>query len=229
MENWGRPEFNGRAWPAAEIAGPARVIVRDNAERRVAALSALEIRARGGGKPFYVDGAAAWWRNFAEVDVQDADSVLGFVRRHGDPLGELETQGFTDTSEWQEIRRPLHLAAACWQKDTDISRAIGSDTAKLLAFNALAGWRQLTADIALAPSVIEHQLSPKFSRPEFTFGFRVKTAATLMVLSALSHLQSGIEMAKCQQCGDWFHLYRRGSKFCSNSCRAINAKARKER
>ncbi|KZS55259.1 hypothetical protein AS890_14705 [Rhizobium anhuiense bv. trifolii] len=63
----------------------------------------------------------------------------------------------------------------------------------------------------------------------FSVRLNTETLAAFMIASAILHLHSRVDMAVCQQCGDWFVLQRRGTQFCSPSCRAAHSTSTKER
>jgi hypothetical protein len=198
------PEYSGRAWPAVASVGRVQKVIG--------------LKASGKGKPFKAETAQAWWRNFAQIDVASETDVVGFVQRHGDPLDELGSTGFSDTSKWAEIQKPLKAAAEYWLP----SRNHVSQTYALFperrtkALNALAysEWFKVRQEQAVVGS-------------DFTFRAIAENLAAYMILSALINIKRNIHMTACRNCSDWFELQRQGSKFCTPSCRAIYSKSKK--
>jgi hypothetical protein len=195
------PEYNGRAWPAVASVGRVHKVIG--------------LKASGKGKPFKTDSAQAWWRNFAELDLASETAVVGFVQRHGDPLDELGSTGFADTSKWSEIQKPLKAAAEYWLPARDhVSQTY-----------ALFPERRIKALNALAYSEwFKVRQEPRVAGSDFTFCAMAENLAAYMILSAIMNIKRNIHMTACRSCRDWFELQRLGSKFCSPSCRASYSK-----
>ncbi len=190
----GELNWKGRAWPAAEIVG------RTGQD--------FIFKTSGRGRPIELAGPAAWWRNFSELDFDDANAVIGFVRRRGDPSGVLSPTAQSDSSRWFEIAAPLKLASTCWTRN----RVDGSTCVPQTGFmDALAASREFRERINYVPHIWDGAFSVRLN---------AETLAAFMITSAILHLHGRVDMAVCRQCGDWFELKRRGSMYCSPSCRA---------
>ena len=88
-------------------------VSRQNSHSRSLMLTAPS----GHGRPWQADAPEAFWRDFAALNLSsDADGMVAFVRRRGDPEGLLNRPGASaDSGRW---RTPLHNGlryfAACW-------------------------------------------------------------------------------------------------------------------
>lgn len=195
--------WKGRAWPAAEIVG------RTGQD--------FTFKTSGHGRPVELAGPAAWWRNFSELNLDDPDAVIGFVRRRGDPTGMLSPSTQSDSSQWFDVAAPLKLAATCWTRNRVGRSACVPQTGFM---EALAASREFRERINYVPHIWDGAFSVRLN---------AETLAAFMITSAILHLHSRVDMAVCQQCGDWFVLQRRGTQFCSPSCRAAHSTSKKER
>ena len=194
----------GRAWPAAEIIG------RTGED--------FAFKTSGKGRPLELDGPAAWWRNFSELNLDDPDAVTGFVRRRGDPFGALSPTTQANSSQWGGVAAVLKLAASCWTRNrVGTSVFVGQGPGVMRAMVASPSFQH---GIEYEPWVV---------RGEFSLRIVAKTLAAFMTASATFHVQSRVDMAVCQHCGDWFVERRRGTQFCSASCRAASSTLKKER
>ncbi|WP_414814914.1 hypothetical protein [Rhizobium sp. IY2] len=204
--------WSGRAWPAAEIAG------RTGED--------FTFRTSGKGRPVELVGPAAWWRNFSELNLDDGDAIIDFVRRRGDPFGQLSPTTPADTGGWRYVLGLLKLAASCWKQIIPpTSLCIEWDNGYVI--EALLASPMF--DVTFAPRVSELIGTGVTARRELTMRVIPKDLAAYMVTSAILHLEHHVDMAVCQQCGDWFVLQRRGTQFCSPSCRAAHSTSKKER
>ncbi|NKM56360.1 hypothetical protein GFL21_17855 [Rhizobium anhuiense] len=193
MQIVGELIWKGRAWPAAEIASRTG--------------DDFVFKTSGHGRPIELAGPAAWWRNFSELDLDDPDAVVGFVKRRGDPSGILSPSAQSDSSSWFDIAAPLKLAATCWTRNRGESACVP----QVGFMEALASSREFRERINYVPYVWDGAFSVRLN---------AETLAAFMITSAILHLHSRVDMAVCQHCGDWFELKRRGSMYCSPSCRA---------
>ena len=103
--------WKGRAWPRATITGHSNVIRIDERSGRpqTIAANAVDVAVTGMGRKYDLNGHAAFWRNFATLSPDDDRRVLDFLRRHGDPFGELSPQSPINAGGWSAIthRRSL--------------------------------------------------------------------------------------------------------------------------
>ena len=101
--------FAGTRWPAAKVV----------ARREVASISfpafpsgdkvlfedTLIIETTGQGWSYSAFGGEGWWRDFAELPLDDERRVLSFLRRRGDPFGVLAPGGRQiSTYDWRSVR-----------------------------------------------------------------------------------------------------------------------------
>ncbi|MGH0357510.1 hypothetical protein GHJ84_08740 [Sinorhizobium meliloti] len=204
MELIGELFWSGQAWPAAEIAG------RTGED--------FIFKTTGKGRHIQFREPAAWWRNFSEVDLNDANAVIGFVRRRGDPFGMLSPTNQADSSKWFEIHAPLNLAASRWTRNRTGTSVCGEE--HTIFMSALMACPEFREGVDYRPQLL---LDGGFS-----LAILPQTLAGFMITSAILHLQSRVDMALCQQCGDWFVERRSGTRFCSPSCRAAYATSKRK-
>jgi hypothetical protein len=172
------------------------------------------------GRVWQADAASAIWRDFAALDLSDADSVVSFVRRRGDPEGLLNRPGASaDSGRW---RTPLHdglgYFAACW---TDADER-GVSRCSRDSRDATAWWRLLLFP-AIAPQI---EVIPAADGGT-GLAMRARTLGAFMALSAASALERRIQMRRCRYCESWFELRRKDMQFCSATCRAALANKQK--
>lgn len=204
MELIGELFWGGHAWPAAQIVG------RTGED--------FIFKTTGKGRFIQFREPAAWWRNFSEIDLNDADAVIGFVRRRGDPFGVLSPTNETDSSRWFEILAPLELAASRWTRNRTGTSACEHGHVGFIS--ALAACSEFREGVDYRPQALDEG---------FSLAILPQTLAGFMITSAILHLQNRVDMAVCQQCGDWFVERRRGTQFCSASCRAASSTSKKEK
>ncbi|MER9233643.1 hypothetical protein NKI56_16325 [Mesorhizobium sp. M0622] len=223
--------WTGRAWPAAEIVGRTG--------------DDFTFKTSGKGRPVDLVGPAAWWRNFSELNLDDPDAVIGFVRRHGDPFGQLSPTTQGDTAGWAYVLALLKLAASCWTRNRDgTGTALETALAKVAqgravpslctvwdngyVIDALLASPLFVASVAFVPHVGEVGEGVT-ARRGVTMRIIPENLAAYMMTSAILHLENHVSMAPCEQCGDWFVERRRGTQFCSASCRAAHSTSKKEK
>jgi hypothetical protein len=170
----------------------------------------LALATTGQGQRYQVDSVEGWWRDFAEIQVGIEHRAVSFVRRRGDPRGELAPERSTDTGRWAPLLNLLRPAALCWERrdDFEISKFIAADDRVEFFLSTLPPtWATEQMGLAyrgLTPIPVAH------------------TLAGYLVASAISALRRRIPMRRCGYCSSWFELHRRGAMFCSPSCRAAH-------
>lgn len=218
--------WNGRAWPKAFVSKTVHVVYKDyEGGPRTGSGEAFDIQTTGKGREYKEFGAAAWWRNFSELDLANPDAVVGFVRRRGDPFGHLSPRHPIDTSQWPSIAEILKPAAACWDGHRSGTSVYGNGRTAPVEHHR----------------VITALLSSAFYREGITYAPRLHpdghlsiqmiatSLAAFMVASACVQMaRQNTYMAICGQCGDWFEQLRTGAKFCSASCRAAHSTSKRE-
>ncbi|MDW9488838.1 hypothetical protein GOC72_28465 [Sinorhizobium medicae] len=207
MEFPGVLTWNGRAWPAAEIVG------RTGED--------FVYKTSGKGRSLELVGPAAWWRNFSELNLDDPDAVIDFLRRHGDPFSQLSRTTQGDTGGWKYLSGLLRLAASCWTTIIPPT-SLCTDFDNGYVIEALLASPLFADSVAFVPKVAEIRIGASVRRG-LTLDLIPENLASYMIMSAILHLEHHADMAVCQQCGDWFALQRRGTRFCSPSCRAANS------
>jgi hypothetical protein len=174
------------------------------------------IVASGHGRHWSATHPEGFWRDFVEINLNDASAVPQFVRRRGDPDGFLDAgAGTTNTGSWNNLAALLGTAARAYEPEgaDGISR-FTTDPQRIKQ----AEWFLRDADIGLLKA-IEPVVDPS-GRPRVVL--RAKTLATFMALSAANAVEQRTPMRCCAHCGSWFFLGRSDAQFCSGSCRAAS-------
>ncbi|MBB4341394.1 hypothetical protein [Rhizobium leguminosarum] len=215
--------WKGRAWPKAFVGKTLDVVYKDSADGgRTGTGKAFDIQTTGKGREYEILGRAAWWRNFSELDVTDPDAVIRFVRRRGDPFGDLEHRDYADTLRWPVLAALLKPAAGCWTSDR-------SGTS-VFAASPIEQRRAIETMIWSEHWLIDYQ---PFVDDSVNFPLSIRMAATslaaFMIASAVEMTNYKTKMAICEHCGDWFEELRSGTRFCTPSCRAAYSASKKER
>ena len=80
----------------------------------------LIIETTGQGWSYSAVGGEGWWRDFAELPLDDERRVLSFLRRRGDPFGVLAPGGKQiSTCDWRILKATLKCAAMAWDPQPD--------------------------------------------------------------------------------------------------------------
>ena len=86
----------------------------------------------GRPRPWTSTQPEAFWRDFAEIELNDAKAVTAFIHRRGDPLGLLDDVGQTHTGHWINLIALLRTAARAWEpEDADGVSRITADPQRL--------------------------------------------------------------------------------------------------
>jgi hypothetical protein len=210
--------FLGLRWPAAQITGHQRAIVlttgfvSDEGEVEVPVIATT-----GQGQRYQVDLVEGWWRDFAELQAATEARILSFVRRRGDPRGELAPDRPTNFGRWVQLINTLRIAATCWEprSDFEVSKFIADDARVALFLKLLpTDW---TARDEGKMGLTYRKLTP------------IPVAHTLagyLVAAAISSIRRRVPMRRCLYCASWFELHRSEAIFCSPSCRAAHFNGR---
>lgn len=149
---------------------------------------------------------------------------LRFIQRHGDPTGELnkldEDGVFRDyildsNLGWDRFARNFAEIAKGWtapNHDGTSHRGKADGLARDLV-------EQLT-------HIHPKELPVHFDQ-RHGWLIRPKTLLAFMAFSAVDNWTKSTPHRQCRQCGDWFVLRDKRSRFCSNSC-ATNYRRNKE-
>src|SRR5262249_18940264 len=104
--------FRGRRWPGVQPLGGATI------ER----FYQFAFRASGDGQQWDTDRPMAFWRNFAAIDLTHRKEVLAFIKRHGDPFGDLDREPARPNqspdgtnAKWPALKRALREIAQAWE------------------------------------------------------------------------------------------------------------------
>jgi hypothetical protein len=210
--------FLGMRWQVARIAGelPMRTHPRaDHPPRTI-----FTVAASGRGRRWSTDQPLAFWRDFAEIDLNSADAVLGFVQRRGDPFSVLDAGGETHTGHWTNLKALLLTAAQAWDSAgaNGVSR-IAADTKRIrLAEHFLKSDPR--------PFLDQVKLVPADDGPPIAL--RAETLAAFMVLSAADAVERRVPMRRCDHCASWLEFTRNDARFCSASCRSLHSQQQRK-
>src|SRR5262245_47679747 len=210
--------FSGMSWPAARVVDRSPIVREFVSELPEPPKSwVFTLAATGKGRAWSTMHPQAFWRDFAEelLYYDNEARVLAFVRRRGDPYGEINRKGGTaDTAKWMALTSYLFQLAQAWDPEDDdgVSRR-SNDAARLNP--ALAFWRQF-----VLPDYVRADLEPDPDGGAEVV-LRAKTLGSFMALSAGSALARAIPMRRCQHCTSWLEAPRKDIRFCSGSCRAL--------
>ena len=206
--------FDGLRRPAVRVIERREVIPRRPASGfGIKWQEELVIETSGNGRPYQVKFAEGWWRDLAELRIDDEARVLSFLQRRGDPFGELKPGSPIGTSAWLGLKLGLRAAAAAWEwrSDFEISRVVtlAGGSGFLRTFNL--GWTDQLG-------VIYQGITPVL---------KAKTLAAYCFAAAAASLRSGLPMRRCDYCTSWFLLHYANARQCSASCRAARFNKRR--
>jgi hypothetical protein len=202
--------FDGIRWSGAKVVARGQVVGSGSDGKKVPWTDALIIETTGNGRPYSVTHAEAWWRDLADLPIDDERRVLSFLARRGDPFGELAPDGKQiSTHHWLSLKTVLRQAARAWsplQDETGVSRFHPEmlEVAERFLLNFGTEW---TGQL----SVVYQGLVPVLS---------AKVLAAYMCAAAAASLRAGLDMRRCDYCNSWFTLHYANARQCSASCRA---------
>jgi hypothetical protein len=213
--------YAGTSWPTAEVVARYPIVTKfvPSGAQQVRQAFNFTLAATGKGKAWSTTRPLALWRDFTALAHHDAEAeakALAFVRRWGDPKGEInDKDGKTESFDWVVLTASLFHIAQVWSApDADGVSHYGNDLARLR--EAHSYWRQF-----LLPNFIRADVELEVDPAGGTdLVLRAKTLAAFMGLSASSAMARAVPMRRCQYCTSWFELGRRDARFCSASCRA---------
>jgi muramidase (phage lysozyme) len=238
--------FSGICWPAAKVVARKQVVITSfrpsfpdffdpaGNDKTVRFEDTLVVETTGQGRPYSIMHAEAWWRDFAELPLDDEKRVLSFLQRRGDPLSVLAPGGQQiSTADWHELKATLQCAAMAWDPQLDeagMSRfrpEMLESTAHMFAFSH--GWvSELEVAYRLDPRT-EWPPGARVSRDRITgpVTLRAKILAAYLCCAAVASVHAGKPMRRCDYCHSWFTLHRSDARQCSASCRAASSNQRK--
>ena len=166
------------------------------------------------GRPYQVKFAEGWWRDLAELRIDDEARVLSFLQRRGDPLGELKPGAPIITGAWLGLKDRLRTASHAWEwrSGFEISHLKMAPEGRSLFLRTMN------------PQWTEH-LGVVFQG--ITPVLKAKSLAAYCVAAAAASLRSGLAMRRCDYCSSWFLLHYAKARQCSASCRAARFNKRR--
>jgi hypothetical protein len=203
--------FSGIRWSGAKVVARKQVIGGESTDDKVPFFDALIIETTGNGRPYSVTHAEAWWRDLAEISLDDERRVLSFLARRGDPFGQLAPGGKQiSTHQWLGLKGVLGQAAAAWNPQLDETGVSRFRPEMLeIAGRFLHGIK--TDEWRSQLSVEYRGLLPVL---------RANRLLTYMLAAAAASLRAGLDMRRCDYCSSWFTLHYANARQCSASCRA---------
>jgi hypothetical protein len=194
--------FSGTRWKTARLVSAGSTV--------------FEVAASGHGRKWQTNIALGFWRDFPSLPLANADAVVAFVKRYGDPFGYLDRGEVMHTGHWKNLQALLGTAANAWKAPgpDGVSR-ISADPRR----RQLAEWFLRDDPMPLVKEV-EPMFDPN-GAPRVVL--RAKSLATFMCLSALASVDRHVPMRRCAHCGSWFEVTRVDARFCSSSCRSFHS------
>jgi hypothetical protein len=223
--------FSGLRRPAVRVVERKEIPGRQASGFGLQWQNALVIETSGNGRPYQTRFAEGWWRDLAEVRIDDESRVLRFLQQRGDPFGELEPGRPIVTSHWQSLITLLRQAASAWERPEVISRTLeevlGREPSPDEGISAFRSERREGAAgflRALQPEWTS-QLSVTYDDLEPVVV--AKSLAAYCAAAAAASLRAGLPMRRCAYCSSWFTLHHSKGLWCSASCRAATFNRRK--
>jgi hypothetical protein len=197
--------FSGTRWQAAQV-------------RRLGP-ELFELTTGGRGRRWEATEPEGFWRTLAELDIDSGKQVRSFVRRHGDPFGQLAADAPQHTGHWKNLAALLGVAARAWEPPgrDGVSR-LTRDRDRL----GEAMYFLRDAEMPLLKGV-----EPTVYPTDGSIVLRATSLAAFMAVSASMHLQQRVAMRQCQHCRTWLAIGRSDTRFCSASCRVYHSQKRK--
>jgi hypothetical protein len=205
--------FSGVRWPAARVV--ERGTFPDSESGFVFGgklhwLNALKVDTGGNGSAYEVVHAEGWWRDVADLSIRDERRVVSFLRRRGDPFGQLQPGMPIVTSRWALFIAVLRTAASAWEPS-------GQDgISPIYPREECASAENFHADFTSRDW--ESQFTVEYRG--LTPVQRARSLAAYCIAAAATSLRQRLPMARCGYCSSWFTVHRTGAQFCSPSCRA---------
>jgi hypothetical protein len=231
--------FSGIRWPGAKVVARRQVVRSSNGwrlsmndflsanfprdpagdEKKVPFEDTLIIETTGQGRPYSVRDIEAWWRDFAELPLDDEKRVLSFLRRRGDPFGKLASDGTqVSTCDWVSLKVILKCAATAWAPEPD-----GTGVSRFCPERLSIAKRMFEFSTGYIEGWADH-LEVRY------FGVDLRLSANLLAAylcaAAAASVRAGLPMRRCEYCYSWFSVHHAAARQCSASCRAARFKGR---
>lgn len=188
-------------------------------------------RPKGNGRRYEMGGPEAWWRDLAELDLTNADTVGRFLMRRGDPSGRLEAKLQLTAGDFEGLVRGLRDVAAAWlPTDDDGVSACDPDRIERarislndLSFRLPSPFPAPPDHTGRALHLANHLGAELDERAPSGLTIRAKTLAGYLLASASHCLIERVAMRRCRHCASWFDASSRraGASFCSGSCKTL--------
>ena len=210
--------FSGHRWPAARISGRKELLRDSQSSVDLRTVTVATIVTSGNGRKWTADEPRGFWRTFAEINHEDDKAVVDFVRRYGDPAGELTPDSPVHTGYWYQLMTILALFRNAWSgPDHDgISYTLKYP-------NEFGGLSVEQADLVVKQTNVSLVIDAKLR-----LSAQCDRLDQYMVMSAAFMLARRTAMRSCDHCGHWFGLKRRSARFCSTECRSAVFRLDKE-
>lgn len=205
--------FHGLRWPAVQVA-ESRVDhfdFDDDGDTWGRRVTFAQLTTRGDGRRWTATSAQAFWRNFAEINLEDDSAIIDFVKRHGDPDSQLSPTHPVRTRWWRPLRDHLRPFARAWDDGDAHGLSRLSQDAKRIALAKTYG--------ATIGKPFFAGLPPLRIDGDVGFALEFNRLGDFMIASAVDQLHRAASMRRCDACGDWYEAKRSTSKTCSSSCR----------
>jgi hypothetical protein len=205
--------FSGIRWSGAKVVRRGEVVGTSIfTGKKVPFYEALIIETTGNGRPYTVTHAEGWWRDLAELSLDDERRVLSFLARRGDPFGQLAPDGTQITTHgWLGLKAALGHAATAWTPLPDETGVSRFRPEMLEIAERFLHPPNLGTEWTNQLSVVYDGLLPVLS---------TKVLAAYMCAAAAASLRGGLDMRRCDYCSSWFTLHYVSARQCSASCRA---------
>ena len=226
--------FEGLRFPAAKVIATASVPIsvsppippqatggipwpRLPGPKGSAARNVFTLATSGRGRKWSTTEPMAFWMNFGELDLENSNEVVGFVRSRGDPDGRLDEKTQISTVGWWDHAALLGVAASLWEEtDAEGVKRVTSNKERY----------QLAMDYCFGPDSLSQNLRNEFyvvwdRKPPYGLVPATRSLFAFMVASASSALGRRVPLRRCDFCGTWTEWTRKDIRFCSSSCRSL--------
>jgi hypothetical protein len=213
--------FSGTRWQTARVVHVgSSLVARSDGGRITRGSTLVEVAASGHGRKWETDVTLAFWRDFHDLPLDNADAIVAFVRRYGDPDGFLDRGEVMHTGYWRNLQVLLGTAASAWEP-------AGRNGVSQVAADPQR-FKLAEAFLRDNPTGVLKDVEPMLDPHGPRLVVRARTLSTFMCLSALSAVARRVPMRRCDHCGAWLELNRKDSRFCSGTCRSLHSQ-RKEK
>jgi hypothetical protein len=215
--------FSGIRWLGAKVVARKQVVDDDpdHRSRKVPFTDTLIIETTGQGRPYSVNFAEGWWRDLAELALDDEKRVLSFLRRRGDPLGVLEPGGKQiSTHDWRDLKAVLERAVVAWDKQPDKEGVSHFRLEKLRSAEHMFDRAAHPVPTDPAATGWADELGVHYSG--ISKSHHARTLRAYLCAAAAACVEAGLDMRRCDYCHSWFTLHYANARQCSASCRAAH-------